>query len=150
MATRAYDLVCWYEKLKQFPHTSSDSFTRDCFRKAEYVRKYIKDDETGFAYFGEWLNRIAMDGLPMEYRHMCYEYLRNPLKSSSVHEGDALNDGQQLPYPFQSFAYCLINQLRQKFGTKAIEAIVRLANYTFQRLIFLLICVVSVLLRFLL
>lgn len=47
MATRAYDLVCWYEKLKQFPNTDSDGFTRDCFGKAEYVKNYIKDDETG-------------------------------------------------------------------------------------------------------
>lgn len=65
-----------------------------------------------------------MGGLPTEYRHTCNDFLNDPDKPPSVNEGDALNDGEQLPYPFQGFSYCLINQLRQKFGSKAIEAIV--------------------------
>lgn len=47
MAVRAYDLVCWYEKLRQFPNSDSKGFTRDCFGKAEYVKKHITDDNMG-------------------------------------------------------------------------------------------------------
>lgn len=67
-----------------------------------------------------------MGGLPTEYRHTCGDYLNEPDKAPLVNESDALNDGDSNPYPFQGFSYCLISQLRQKFGSKAIEAIVSL------------------------
>lgn len=58
MAARAYGLVCWYEKLKQLPHTSSDSYTRDCFGKADYVKNYIKDDDTGLVIKINFINYL--------------------------------------------------------------------------------------------
>lgn len=75
-------------------------------------------------YFGQWLDRIGMGGLPSEYRHACHDFLYDSTKTPEVNEGDTLNDGEQAPYPFQGFSYCLIHQLRQKFGQRAIEAIV--------------------------
>ncbi|CAL8110967.1 unnamed protein product [Orchesella dallaii] len=124
MSVRAYDLVCWYEKLKQFPNTDSDGYTMQCFGQAEGVKKQITDDDMAKQYFGDWMIQLAMSGLPEEYGSTCDAYLMDADKAPAVDESDALNDGQEgSTYPFQGFSYCLLTKLRKKFGEKAIQAV---------------------------
>lgn len=63
MSSRAYDAVCWYENLKQFPETHSKGYS-DCkgqvaFQKnqvltsnKEYFAAYPDKQESAF---GEWV-----------------------------------------------------------------------------------------------
>lgn len=77
-------------------------------------------------YFGDWMIKLAMDGLPSEYVYACSDYLKDPDRPPIFDESDTLNDGQHDPYPFRGFSYCLLTELRQKHGHKAIDAVVSL------------------------
>ncbi|ODM99592.1 Golgi-associated plant pathogenesis-related protein 1 [Orchesella cincta] len=123
MGVRAYDSICWYEKLKRFPETDSKGFLRECFGKAENVKKQINGDDMALKYFGEWMIQLAMKRLPQEYGQSCNVYLQNPSKPYPVDLKKVLNDGQSRPYPFEGASLCLLNVLREKHGEKATTAV---------------------------
>ncbi|ODM99598.1 Golgi-associated plant pathogenesis-related protein 1 [Orchesella cincta] len=122
MSTRAYDAVCWYVNLKQFPNTNSNGFM-SCQGQAQSVVSQISSDDDAKQYFGPWMIQLAMTGLPDDWPTICNDYLTDSAKTPPSDEKDALNDADPNDYPFKGFAYCMMNKLRSKFGEKAIKAV---------------------------
>jgi len=130
MSVRAYDAVCWYEHLKQFPETSSDTYNT-CQDQAKGQMDNINKDEDGFfakypdkkeEYFGKWVDDMTMGLLPDKYKSKCSKYLKDAKAEPPADESDALNDGSN-KYPYRAFAYCLMKTLRDAHGKEAIEAV---------------------------
>lgn len=129
MSVRAYDAVCWYENLKQFPTTHSDAYG-DCAESAKYQKTQIqtKDFFTKYPekreeYFGKWVDKEAMGNVPKVYKTSCEKYLKDSKAKPEKDESDALKDGGN-DYPYKAFAYCMISTLRNEHSDKAIDAVV--------------------------
>ncbi|CAL8110968.1 unnamed protein product [Orchesella dallaii] len=123
MSIRAYDSICWFEKLKRFPQTDSKGYLQECYGKAENVKSQLKGDDMAKKYFGDWMIQLAMRRLPSEYGQRCNTYLQNPSVPFASSLRNVLNDGQNGAFPFQGFAYCLLNVLREKYGEQATTAV---------------------------
>ncbi|CAL8110969.1 unnamed protein product [Orchesella dallaii] len=122
MSVRAYDAVCWYVNLVQFPNTNSDAFM-NCVGQAQSVVSQLHSDDDAKQYFGPWMEQMAMPGLPGEWQTICNDYLDDSAKSPPSDESEALNDDVTSAYPFKGFASCMMNKLREKFGDKAIKTV---------------------------
>ncbi|CAL8068384.1 unnamed protein product [Orchesella dallaii] len=121
-ACTAYDAVCWYETLKNFPKTNSKGFGKcgtTCSQMKSQVMKY--DEPKQKEYFGKFLAQHGFGSIPSQYS-TCESVLISGATETSDDESDALRDGKQ-EYPFRAFAYCMMKALRSKHGDKAIEAV---------------------------
>jgi len=128
MSVRSYDAVCWYENLKQFPNTHSDTYS-NCQGQAAFQQNYINTDDffkqnpdQKESSFGSAIHDEAMSGLPTKYMSDCGQYLTDAKAEPPADESDALNDGGN-KYPYRAFAYCLMKSLRDTYGKEAIEAV---------------------------
>jgi len=128
MCVRAYDAVCWYEHLKQFPETHSDTYNK-CQGQAQFQMDSVNTNTFFNDYpdqkepsFGQWLNDQTMGLLPDQYKSKCGKYLSDAKAEPPADESDALNDGAN-KYPYRAYAYCMIKTLRDTFGDKAIDAV---------------------------
>ncbi|CAL8068374.1 unnamed protein product [Orchesella dallaii] len=125
MACTAFETVCWYENLKQFPHTNTKGFN-GCTTQSKQMKKQVMDQMTDEdeqkKYFGQFMEEMAMQSLPSEYASNCNGDLTSGSSSTTDDESDVLNDQQQ-EYPFRAFAYCMMKTLKSKHGQEALEAI---------------------------
>lgn len=140
MSARAYGAVCWYENLKQFPKFNLDNYSNCSDQVQSQKRRVLDSSPEDYSdipgkqegAFGSWVAEAAFgpeSGIPIQYSQICGSFLKDSKASSSIDEGDAVNDGGK-DYPYKGFAYCLMNALRQKHGDKAIEAVVILEKNT--------------------
>jgi len=124
MGAQAYQVVCWYETLKQFPRTNSTGFM-DCTGGGTgfaMMAPSMGDQTAQIQFFGSSMVSDAMPILPPEYSN-CNQYLNDYQSQFPVDEGDAINDNHHGPYPFQGYSYCMMNTLRRKFGDQAIQQV---------------------------
>ncbi|ODM94159.1 Golgi-associated plant pathogenesis-related protein 1 [Orchesella cincta] len=125
MASLAYESVCWYETLKQFPNTNSKGFNH-CNTLSKQMKKQVMDqmddEDEQKKYFGQFMTDMAMGSLPAVYASTCNGDLASGSADTSENESDVLNDqGQE--YPFRAFAYCMMKTLQNQQGDEAIQAI---------------------------
>ncbi|CAL8128998.1 unnamed protein product [Orchesella dallaii] len=129
MSFLAYDLVCWYLSAKQlyFDKSARWDYDGNCGIGPQNVKgnlgQFNDDREMLLKYFGQITKSIAMNWLPHEYGDVCNAYLEDPKKAAPSDESDVLNDNETGDYPWKGFSYCMIQQLRNMFGEKAIQAV---------------------------
>jgi len=125
MGVRAYDAICWYENLKQFPKTDTHQYLQ-CADSAsfqnDYIKKTMSSDDQRKEYYGKWIDEKAMGNIPTKYKSQCSKYLKDADASPLSDESAAINDAGN-EYPFKAFAYCLISTLRSNHGDAAVEAV---------------------------
>lgn len=126
MGVRAYEAVCWWENLKQFPKTDTKGFNQ-CTTQAEQqmnsilTKDFFKENPNlRTEYFGKWINDMAMKALPSVYEEKCEATLKDAKMTPASDESDALNDGGN-DYPYKAFAYCMMHTLREEHGDEAIN-----------------------------
>lgn len=135
MSSKAYDAVCWYENLKQFPNTHSKDYN-NCAGMVAFQKKQVMTTNQDYfktypdkkeMSFGEWVakNEMKPEKIDVQYNKECGGYLKDPKAQPASDEGDSLNDGGN-EYPYKAYAYCLMSTLREKHGDEAIEAVVRI------------------------
>jgi len=129
MSIRAYDAVCWYENLKQFPNTHAKEYNK-CGGQQKYQKNeietnaFFKGDNAGMKeeYFGKWTDDKVIGKLPKPYKDACSKYLKDSKAQPSDDESDALNDPEK-EYPYRGYAHCLMHTLREQHGDDAITAV---------------------------
>ncbi|ODM94232.1 Golgi-associated plant pathogenesis-related protein 1 [Orchesella cincta] len=123
MVVDAYESVCWYEYLKQFPNTDNSAYQKCGTQSSQIQADALEEaDGTEKDYFIKNLSS-EMDKLPSDYEE-CSSLLASATPDyKKASRNDPLKDGGQKNYPFRGFSKCLMKTLEKRHGPQALKAV---------------------------